>query len=232
MENDRNIEKVIKDLKQQKDLSFTDIFTQIWTSPRKIFKRINDENYSKYVVILLALSGISRTFDQASAKNLGDDISIRGILGICIIAGGFIGWITYYIFAALISWTGKWLKGEGNTKSILNIIAYALIPSIIALVFLIPQISIYGNEMFKSDGDIISAGLIFNILVYQSLFFEFAFGIWTIVLLVIGISEVQKLSIGKSIINILLPGFLFMILILFIILYMTLFRTILTKYIL
>ena len=218
MVQDSNFDSVVDNFEQQENLSDKEIFSKIWISPRKVFKYLNERNYDKYVTILLVFSGISRAFDQASTKNFGDRMSIWAILGICIIAGGLFGWFTYYIYAALLSWTGKWLKGEGNTNSILRMISYAMIPSIIALVFLIPQISIYGNEMFKSEGDIVSAGLISNILVYLSLFLEFVLGIWTIVLCVIGISEVQKFSIGKSILNFLLPGLVILVPILFIVL--------------
>ena len=63
-------------------LSDKDIFTKIWTSPRLVFKYINDNAYSKYVSILLILSGISGTFDKASQKNMGDGMSLLGLLGI------------------------------------------------------------------------------------------------------------------------------------------------------
>jgi len=218
MIQDNNLDNVVNDFEQQGNLSDKDIFTKIWFSPRKVFKYLNDREYGKYVVILLVLSGISRAFDQAITKDFGDNMSIWAILVLCIIFGGLFGLATYWIYAALISWTGKWLKGEGNTDSILRIISYAMIPSIVALIFLIPQISIYGNEMFKSDGDIISAGLISNILVYFSMFLEFVLAIWTIVLVVIGISEVQKFSIGKSILNLLLPCLIILVPILLIIL--------------
>ena len=218
MVQDSNLDNVMDNFEPKENLSDKEIFTKIWTSPRKVFRYLNERNDDKYVTILLLLSGISRAFDQATTKNFGDRMSIWAILGICIIAGGLFGWLAYYIYAALISWTGKWLKGEGNTNSILRIISYAMIPSIIALVFLIPQISIYGNEMFKSDGDIVSAGLISNILVYLSLFLEFVLGIWTIVLCVIGISEVQKFSVGKSILNMLMPGLIILVPILLIVL--------------
>jgi hypothetical protein len=170
------------------------------------------------VVVLLALSGISRAFGQASNQNWGDKMSIWVILATCIIAGGLIGWVSYYIYAALISWTGKWLKGEANTDSILNITAYAMLPSIVALIFLIPQISVYGNELFKADGEIVSAGLIPNILVYLSLFLELAFGIWALILCIIGISVVQKFSIGKTILNMLIPCLVILVPILLIVL--------------
>ena len=40
---------------------------------------------------------------------------------------------------------------------------------------------------------------------------EFFLGIYTLVLSIIGVSEVQKISIGKSILNILLPVFVIVI---------------------
>jgi len=200
------------------NLTDKDLFIKIWTSPRLVFKYINDNHYDKYVTVLLILSGISRSFDRASIKNMGDKMSIWAIIALSIIIGGLLGWISYYIYAALVSWTGKWLKGQGDTSSILRILSYAMIPSIIALIFLIPQIGIYGVEIFKEDGDITSAGWLSNIFVYGSMILEFILGIWTIVFSVIGISEVQKLSIGKSILNLLLPAIVIVVPILILVL--------------
>lgn len=192
-------------------LTDKEIFSKIWTKPRLIFKFINDNDYDKFVKLLLVLAGISRAFDRASMKDMGDNMSIWGILSLSIILGGLLGWISYYIYAALLSLTGDWLDGKGDTTSILRILAYAMTPAIISLLLLIPQIGIYGNEIFKADGDITSAGLIPNILVYGSMILELILGIWTIVLCVIGVSEVQKLSIGKSILNLLLPILVFVV---------------------
>ena len=212
------MEDILDNNNENLNLTDKDLFTKIWTSPRQVFRYINDNHYDKYVTVLLVLSGISRSFDRASMKNMGDKMSIWAILGLCIILGGLLGWISYYIYAALVSWTGKWLKGQGDTSSILRIFSYAMIPSIIALVFLIPQIGIYGVEIFKEDGEITSAGWISNIFVYGSMFLEVVLGIWTLIFCVVGISEVQKLSIGKAILNLLLPLLVFLVPILIIVL--------------
>jgi len=208
----------IDNINKSENLTDKEIFTKIWLNPRMVFKFINDRHYDKYVHLLLVLAGISRAFDRASMKDMGDKMSIWAILGLCIILGGLLGWISYYIYAALLSWTGKWLKGKGDTTSILRILSYAMIPAIIALLFLIPQIGIYGNEIFKANGDITSAGLISNIFVYGSMILEFILGIWTLIFCVIALSEVQKLSIGKSILNLLLPVLIFAIPIILIVL--------------
>lgn len=210
--------KDFEDNLNSNSISENEIFNKIWTSPREVFKFINKYKYDKYGTILLILAGISRTFDRASMKNMGDSFSLWGIIAFCIIIGALFGWITYYIYSALISWTGKWIDGKGNTDSILRVLSYALIPSIISLFFIIPQIAVYGNEIYKSDGDITSGGIISNIIFYSSLIIEAALGIWSLVLCVIGISEVQKLSIGKSILNLILPAIVIMIPILIIVL--------------
>ncbi len=200
-------------LKEENELKLTDrdIFTKIWTSPRLVFKFLNDNRYDKYVHILLVFAGISRTFDRASTKNMGDDMSLLAVLVLCIILGGLLGWISYYIYAALMSWTGKWLKGQGDTNSLLRMISHAMIPSIVALALLIPQIVLFGNGIFRSDIDIYSSGLLSIIVFYTALIIEFGLGIWTLVIFIIGISEVQKLSIGKSILNLILPALIIIV---------------------
>ena len=203
---------------ERTQISEKDIFIKLLTSPREAFKFINDYKYEKHLYILLFLAGMVRTFDRASTKNMGDNYSIWTIIAICVIFGGFFGWITYYIYSALISWTGSWMNGKGNTQSVLRVFAYAFFPSIFILILLIPQIAIYGNELFKSDNDLYSLASMESIVLYVILFVEFALGIWSLILCVIGISEVQKLSIGKSILNLLLPAILFVFIILVLVL--------------
>lgn len=215
------MENILDENQERNNLTDRDVFTEIWTSPRQVFKYINDNHYDKYVTILLLLSGISKAFDRASMKNMGDKLPLLAIVLICIIAGGLFGWISYYIYAALISWTGKWLDARGNTQSILRMLAFAMLPSIIALIFLIPQLIIYGNEIFKSEGDITSAGWFSNIFVYGSMILEVVLAVVTVIFCVIGTSEVQKLSIGKSILNLLLPIIVILVPIVLIVLIIT-----------
>jgi hypothetical protein len=194
-----------------KPLTDIEVFTHIWFSPRTVFKFINDTWYEKYMILLLCLGGIVRAFDRASTKNMGDHMSLGGIVAFCVIAGGLLGWISFYLYAALVSWTGKWLKGQGDTQSIMRILAYAMLPAISSLILLIPQIAVYGNELFKSNGDLTNTNELSNSIYKSTGLLEFVLAIWTIVLTVIGISEVQQLSIGKSILNVILPVFVIVI---------------------
>ncbi len=199
MENQADNPSLVENLTDQ------EIFTKIWTSPRTVIRYINENNYDKYVYILLFLAGIARAFDRASARDMGDTFSLWTVIGICVVVGGLLGWIAFYIYALLVVWTGKWLKGQGDHKSILRMLAYAMTPTIVALLLIIPQIWIYGIEIFKADGNITSAGLLSNIIFYGAMILEGILSIWTLVLCIVGISEVQKLSTGNAILNLLLP---------------------------
>lgn len=186
------------------------IFLKLLSSPREVFSFLNFYKYDKNVNLLLILAGITSTFNRASTKNMGDNLPLWGVIITCIIVGIIFGWITYYIYAALINWTGKWLKGQGTTNAILRVLSYAVIPSITSMVLLIPQMVIYGNDIFRSDGDISSGGIASNIFFYTSLLLEFGLSIWSVILCVIAISEVQKLSIAKAVLNLALPAIVIM----------------------
>ena len=186
-------------------LSGRDIFSKIWMSPRMVFKFVTDSNYNGLTTSLLIFAGIVNALYSASVKNIGDHLSLPIVLIVCLIGGGIFGWIYFYLYAALLSWTGKWLKGAGNTRSLLRMMSLAFIPSLVLILLFIVRIALYGNEVFQSNIDIFAKGAP-TIAAYAFFtFVETAIGVWTLGILIIGISEVQKLSIWKSILNMILP---------------------------
>lgn len=193
---------------ENKEVVLTDveIFKKLWSEPRLVFRFIHDHHYDKYTHVLLILAAIVRGLDQAATKSMGDKMSLPAVLAISIIAGGIFGWMSYYIYAAMTSWTGKWLKGEADTTSLLRVLAYAMTPSILSLLILIPQIAIFGNGIFQSEINLEDNNTASSAFYYISLLVELTLGIWTLCFIVVGISEVQKFSIGKAILNLLLPA--------------------------
>jgi hypothetical protein len=180
------------------------IFIKIWNSPGDVFQFLSQNEYNKNVDKLLILGGISNALNSAVGKGIGGEESLVMIILMCSLIGLCI-WPVYYIYADLLNRTGKWLNAQGNFKSLIRILAYALIPIIFGLVIQIILILLFGNSLFKSDfnplDDIISIkGIVFYLL---SIIYSFL-TLWSIILIVIGVSVVQRLSIVQSIINCLL----------------------------
>lgn len=191
-----------------KDLTDREIFSKIWFSPREVFKYLSHHEYDKYVPLLLILGGISRTIDRAIERSMGDDYPLGGILLISVILGGLLGWISLYIYSALVSWMGTWLGGKSDTKSVLRVLAYALIPSLFSLIFVAISIIIYGQEIFVSEPGYQSSIDAIILLVLGII--EITLSVWSFVVLVAGISEIQNFAIGKALLNVLMPGIIFL----------------------
>jgi len=186
-------------------LSDKDIFTKIWMSPREVFKYINDTRYAKFTTMLLIFGGITHALNNATSRNMGDLLPLWGVLMACVIGGAVFGWLYFYVYAALMSWTGKWLKGVGNTRSLFRMMSYAMIPSLVVLFTFILRVVLFGNNEFQRNVDMFENAFLTTSVYTVTAFIEIVIGVWTLVILVIGISEVQKLSIGKSILNLILP---------------------------
>ena len=148
------------------------------------------------MLALLIVAGISKAFDRASTTGMGDTLPLYGVITACVFSGLIFGWLTAYIYAALMSWTGRWISGEADTRSIMRVIAYASIPTIIAMIFLIPQVILYGDHVFRDEGDVVSDSMLQNVIYWGSVIMEVLLGIYSLVLHVIGISEVQEFGIG------------------------------------
>ncbi|MBS7230859.1 YIP1 family protein [Flavobacterium psychroterrae] len=187
------------------------ILTKIVTSPKEAFIFINDYKYNKHVTLFLILSGIVSSFDKAISKDMGNNLPLWGVITYGILIGITFGWLINFTYAFSISWTGRLLKGSGDTQAILRVIAYSSLPVITSLFFLSLQILIYGNAIFQSSFFDLYYGLFHTIIYWFFYFADLVLIIWTVVLLVIGTSVAQKISTGKAILNLLLPAFLIML---------------------
>lgn len=200
----QNTNVVEKNVINEKNLLF-----KIWIAPKATLKYILDYCPDKYVLILIVLGGIAKSIDRASNKGMGDHMSTSTILIITTIGGGLFGWISYYLYAWLLEVTGKWLKGNATFAQIKTILAWASVPIAASLILLIPELYVFGDNFFKSEvysyeWNSTVALLIFGII-------ELTCGVWSLIILIKGIGLVQNFSVGKSILNSILPALLIVI---------------------
>lgn len=154
---------------------------------------------------MLIFAGISRALHNAIDKNIGDNYSLLAILSLTVIFGGLFGWLSFYIFSAMISFTGKWLDGKGDTNTLFRVMSYALFPTILLLFLTLPLIGVYGIELFKSDEDLMATGLLGIIGLMTFAVLQLVLAVCSLVFMVIAVAEVQGFTIGKAVVNILLP---------------------------
>lgn len=180
-------------------LSNFEVFIKIWLKPKMVFKFINGYHYENYMILLLILLGVVKTLDGLVDKGNSIDLSMGTIIVNAVLIGGITGWIGTYIYAVFISLTGPLFDGKANTKSILRVLAYGYIPTVCSLLIIAAQIFLIKKNYYEIDENLqlfISYGL---------LSIEIALSLWTVVLCVVGIAEVQKFSYVKAFFNLLMP---------------------------
>ena len=124
------------------------------------------------------------------SKNMGDTMDTWLVISIAVFTGGLFGWIGYYIYAWALSETGKWLDGKASSEKIRTVIAWSLVPAVVALLLIIPELVILGDDLFKSE-----MGAYPQLTIYVIYFFgilEIVLSIWSIVILVAGLKVVQS----------------------------------------
>lgn len=197
-----------EDIEPQPSITFGEIFLQIWTSPRQVFRRIEETGYEKYLILLIILGSIDQAFDRAILKDMGDKLPFVYVIVICLLGGLILGWLGYFISAALLRWTGSWLGGEASFKSVLRVIGYATIPSIFSLAILSFQLVIFGESMFKSDEYHFSDEYLTNMLMLMLLLttsiIQIGLSVWSFVMTINGLSVVHNFSRWKALGNVLL----------------------------
>mgnify|MGYP001172108032 CR=1 FL=1 len=215
---DENLEEQESDVPH---LSDQDIFTKIWLYPRSVFRFIVAKNYNKHVVLLLILAGIANSFDRASEKGYWDEQDPLTVIALALVLGAAFGWISYYLYSALVSVSGKWLGGKSSTKEILNVLAYASIPNGVALIIIFANLMIFGSNVYTVSFDETMLLMPMRILYYSLILIIGVLGIYTLVLSVIGVAERQNFSTGRSIANLILAVLVLIIPLLLIVLLIT-----------
>lgn len=173
----------------------------MWYRPRETVRKIIKYD-PKYLVIVLAMvSGFSETLDRASLKSMGDYASLIQIFAAALIVGPIVGIASLYISSWLLRWTGKWIGGKASSEHIRTAAAWSTVPLVWALILWIPGLALFGGELFTSATPTIDASLSLAILFILFGIIEGVIGIWTIIVFLKCLGEVQGFSAWKALLN-------------------------------
>jgi hypothetical protein len=168
----------------------------IWTGPRGTMRAILDVDPKRYVLWLAAIVGVGETLSRASSNSTGDDWPVWAIFGLALTLGALGGVISLYISGAVLGWSGGLLGGMGDSEHVRAAVAWATIPQLVAMVFWLPELVLYGEEMFTSYAPRVAsnpAPLLFFAVI------ELILGLWALFLLVKTLAEAHRFSAWRSI---------------------------------
>jgi len=174
----------------------------IWIYPRQVFQSALRNFPGKYVALIFALSGVSLDY---SINRFSETFNSSRILALSftLVGSMILSYIINELFSWLLSEAGKFFGGAASFKEMRTILAWSLIPTVAASVLSAGDIIVRVQSSVSQDVPIKSSFLASLLTALSTI--QFALGIWTFILLMVGVKTVQNFSYFKSILNMLLP---------------------------
>ena len=157
---------------------------EVWLHPRNTIKAILKYDPKYMVLPIAALTGIANNALDFEAADM--IVGGSSFIGSAFVAA-LLGIVSLYISAFLLSVTGKWIKGKANTLKLRAAIAWSSVPVVASLILFIPLFFGLNNSV---PGIVGLSTVTMIVLV-----------VWSLVLYFSMLSEVQKFSVWKAILN-------------------------------
>lgn len=171
-------------------------------SPQPVFAALRDDSDEAAEVrqdaagTIIWLAGIAAVLASTVASTLLDDPARDWVvLAVwAFLAGGLSGFTLYFVLGKVLHVSLRRLGSRGSFRRARHLLAFATAPVAFALFVYWPiRIAIYGEDLFRFDGsDGGTTGTVFAWVFY-------AFLVWALVLLVIGVRTVHGWTWARSI---------------------------------
>ncbi|NGX27271.1 MAG: hypothetical protein K940chlam6_01204 [Chlamydiae bacterium] len=188
-------------------------WTHIWIKPRETLKKVVRFNPKYRFVILSFIYGLPMLLHMAQNLSVGEQFNIIGIVIVALVLATFVGMLGLTIASALVYWTGKWIGGKANYFPVRAAVSWSNVPNIFAIIIWAILIYNFRDHIFLSEFDEMNFVGGQMTLITGALFVQAAIAIWSFIILVKGLGEVQGFSAWKGVLNVLIPFFMIGILI-------------------
>jgi len=165
----------------------------IWTKPRSTIRHVINTDPKQSLWWLATIYILQTLLFFANYHSFGLNYHTVIILIISLVLAPFVGMIWLYLFGWVLHFTGKWLGGDAPNHHVRAALAWSKVPVLINLAMwfiLLIFSSSYVFVQFSSGPSMIFIQLITLIS-----------GVWSLVILIQNISEIQGFSIGRAIGN-------------------------------
>ena len=165
----------------------------IWSSPRMTIRALIEGRQDKNFYILAGLTGLQAFLFFYGYYAVFSAANFLVFLLIALFFAPILGTFWFYFCAYLLHVTGRWLNGLASCRQLRLVFAWSKVPLLIDL-FTWLIVLTFVSEYFAAPSLNGAAFFFFNLIFAIS-------KIWSLVILIQGIREVQNFSILQAIAN-------------------------------
>jgi len=179
----------------------------VWIRPAQVIRYyLNHTNPTRNMHIISIIGGIIAVLGEASARSLGEDYPLLWIFLAAIPLGIATGLLMLYGLGYLLTISGKMFGGVGSRNDMLVVMTRAFhVPIIVIGLLWIPQLLLFGQEMFTDETPRIDASPVLTAIYYAIGTLELILNVWAIWVFIVAYAEAHRLRVLKAFISAAIP---------------------------
>jgi hypothetical protein len=169
----------------------------VWLRPRRVFRELASQPIGRVDLLLGAAQGMVSWLALSRTQNAGATAGVAEILGKALFIGSLFGIVSLYMMAEVYTRLGKRIGGAATRSQVIHVLAYGGLPMAVSLGIWILAALLAGEATFTQEQrpDVES----FVALLLRAQFIAYVLLlIWSVVLQVMGFSEMQGLATRKA----------------------------------
>lgn len=182
----------------------------IWFHPKATIQRIVSVNPNRSLWLLATIYGFSSLLNLFQSISLGQAVEVFLILILALVIAPVWGYVIFSVWSWIVTWTGKWLKGKGEFKAVRSAYAWSCVPLVFTVAFWLILSVFFGRQLFinmpQEPLGQPQVTFLFFVLIAKVIL-----AVWSLVIYINALAEVQQFSVLRAIGNLLISTILLII---------------------
>jgi hypothetical protein len=171
--------------------------SDVWLRPRRVFRELAAEPVGRWDLLLGAAQGIGNFLVLFRLQNAGATYGLAQIFSASTIGGSVLGIVVLYVMATIYARLGGGAANPNLKRQTIHVLAYGAVPMAVSLGLWVLTALIAGDATFLSTPRPEDEGFI-TILLNAQVIGSVLLAIWSVLLQVMGFSEILKVTTGKA----------------------------------
>jgi len=169
----------------------------VWLRPRRVFRELASRRIGTVDCLLGAAQGIHAWLALSRMQNAGNSSSVAEIFGKAIVIGSIAGVASLFLMGVIYTRLTSRGEGAATRNQILHVLSYGGVPLVASLVVWVLTALLAGEVTFEQVPHPEVEGFVALLLHIQFIAYLFL-TVWSVVIQVMGLSEVQGVTTRKA----------------------------------